>query len=266
MPSSILFVSVETPMIITKNVFEKEFPGFIFSKIEKSYVAEIHNDKYIFVSSFGVVTFCNFSHEEIQSFLQRLNIKEANSYQTALLNQDYPMIIDAQFEKPVINENTINYNKFDKSIAAIISLVLSQSVGLEIRERSLEKKMLESRNLYDTIEKLKIKERKNLMRFASSIAKERFDILNKLYLLDKPEIIWDNLELESLYNQLAIQLEIQSRFHAIEYKLNYLKESISFVTDMVNQKSSEFLEWVIIWLIAIEIIFSINDYIFKIHL
>ncbi len=263
MKSTVLFVSVEIPKIITKTDLEKEFPGLLLTTIEKSLVGEISNDKFIFTTSFGVITFCNFSHEEVKSFLARLGIKEALHYQSALTNQDYPMIIDAKYEKPHIDTYTIKYDKFNKSVASIISLVLSQSVGLEIREESLDKKMQESKKLYDAIENIKAKDRKNLMNFASSIAKERFEILNQLFLLDKPDIVWDDFELESLYNQLALQLELKSRFDVIEYKISFLKESVSFITDRVNQKSSEFLEWIIIWLIAIEILFSTYEYIIK---
>ena len=263
MESNFLFVSVEIPIVITKNNLEKEFPGLVLTTIENSFIGEITNDKFIFTSSFGVITFCNFSHEEIKSFLHRLKIKEAPHYQTALINQDYPMLVDSIYEKPLIDIHTIKYNKFNKSIASIVSLVLSQSVGLEIRERSLENKMQESKKLYDKIENIKAKDRKNLMSFASSIAKERFEILNQLYLLDKPDIIWDDFELESLYNQLALQLELKSRFDVIEYKISFLKESVEFITDRVNQKSSEFLEWIIIWLIVIEVLFSTYEYIIK---
>lgn len=266
MSQNLLFVSVEIPRIITKNELEKEFPGLLLTTIEKSYIAEISNNKFIFTTSFGVITFCNFSHDEIKSFLERLSIKEAQHYKTALINQDYPMIIDAGFSKPLIDTHTIKYDKFNKSVASIISLVLSQSVGLEIRERSLEIKMQESKRLYDKIENIKASDRKNLMNFASNIAKERFEILSQLFLLDKPDIIWDDFELESLYNQLALQLELKSRFDVIEYKISFLKESVAFITDRVNQKSSEFLEWIIIWLIAIEILFSTYEYIVKPYL
>ena len=265
MSVNILFVCVEIPKIVSKNDLEAEFPGMMLSKIENSLVGEITNNKLIFVSSFGVITFCNFSFEEIRSFLSRLGIEEAQHYKTALINQDYPMIVHEQYTKPIIDEHTIKYDKFDKSTASIISLALSQSVGLEIRERSLEMKMTESKELYEKIERLQVKDRAKLMKFASSIAKERFEILNQLYLLDKPDILWDDTELESLYNQLSLQLELKSRFDVIEYKIAYLKESVEFAKDMINQKSSEFLEWIIIWLIVIEIIFSIYNFIKDIY-
>jgi uncharacterized Rmd1/YagE family protein len=82
-----------------------------------------------------------------------------------------------------------------------------------------------------------------------------------LYLLDKPDIVWDDVELESLYNQLSLQLELKSRFDVIEYKISYLKESVDFAKDMINQKSSEFLEWIIIWLIVVEIVFSVYSFV-----
>jgi len=259
----ILFVAVEIPITIQRIELEKEFPGLILSTIENSLVGEISNNKFLFASSFGVLTFCNFSHDEIKSILHRLGIKEANDYTTALINQDYPMVIDEKFENPVIDAHTIKYNKFNKSIASIISLTLSQSVGLEKREKSLEVKMNESKKIYGMVANLKIKDRKDLMKFAGSIAKERFDILNQLYLLDKPDIAWDDSELESLYNQLSIQLELKNRFDVIEYKIAHLKDSVELATNLVNQKSSEFLEWIIIWLIVIEVLFSINEYIVK---
>lgn len=260
---SILFVAVEVPFAIQREELEKEFSGLILTTIENSLVGEIANNKFLFASSFGVLTFCNFTHDEIKSILKRLDIKEAYSYETALLNQDYPMVVDETIDKPYIDSHTIKYNKFNKSIASIISLVLSQSVGLEKRERSLEAKMIDSKRIYDKIENLKIKDRKELMKFAGSIAKERFAILNQLYLLDKPDIAWDDNELESLYNQLSAHLELKNRFDVIEYKIAHLKESVELATDMVNQKSSEFLEWIIIWLIVIEIIFTIYDYFIK---
>lgn len=257
--NNILFVAVEVPHSISKKDLETEFPGLILTAIENSFVAEISNSKFLFASSFGVMTFCNFSHLEIKSVLKRLKIEHAEHYETALLNQDYPMIIEPNQSAPKIDSKTIKYNKFDKSVASIISLVLAQSVGLEKRERSLDKKMQDSKKIYEKIENFKISDRKELMKFASSISKERFDILSHLYLLDKPDIVWDEPILESLYNQLSHQLELKSRFEVIEYKLAHLKESVELGMNLVNQKSSEYLEWIIIWLIVIEVLFTLYD-------
>ena len=263
MSQNIHFVAVEIPNNIKRQELELEFPGLLLTKIENSFVAEVANDKFLFVTSFGVLTFCNFENDEIKSVLQRLKVKNAEHYESALLNQDYPMIVDSTQNGVKIDSNKITYYKFDKSVASIISLVLAQSVGLEKREIALENKMIESKKIYEKIENFKISDRKELMRFSANIAKERFEIINNLYLLDKPDITWDDPMLESLYNQLSHQLELKNRFEIIEYKLAHLKESIELGTDLVNQKSSEYLEWIIIWLIVIEVLFSIYDLFLK---
>ena len=59
-----------------------------------------------------------------------------------------------------------------------------------------------------------------------------------------------------LYNELSLFFELKERFAVVEYKLNLLKEDIAFLTDILNHKKSEFLEWIIIALIAFEIIMS----------
>lgn len=46
------------------------------------------------------------------------------------------MIIDEKYQNPLIDTHTIRYEKFNKSVASIISLVLSRSVGLE-KEKNL---------------------------------------------------------------------------------------------------------------------------------
>ena len=62
---------------------------------------------------------------------------------------------------------------------------------------------------------------------------------------------------------LDLKKVVQQFWGSIEYKISFLKESVEFITDRVNQKSSEFLEWIIIWLIVIEVLFSTYEYIIK---
>ena len=88
-------------------------------------------------------------------------------------------------------------------------------------------------------------------------------MVSNLLLLDKPNILWDNAEAEELYNRLAFILELYDRHEIALSKLSQIKEDVMLVMDLINHKKSEFLEWIIIWLIAIEILFSTYEYIIK---
>lgn len=54
----------------------------------------------------------------------------------------------------------------------------------------------------------------------------RHDLLIDLYLLDKPNILWDNADAEALYNSLATALELSDRFEVVSYKLGSIKDDI----------------------------------------
>ncbi len=85
----------------------------------------------------------------------------------------------------------------------------------------------------------------------------RHEIIVDMHLLDKPNILWDDETAERLYNDLSVFFELKERFEIVEFKLGLLKDDIMFLTDILNHKKSEFLEWIIIWLIAFEIIMGL---------
>jgi uncharacterized Rmd1/YagE family protein len=85
-------------------------------------------------------------------------------------------------------------------------------------------------------------------------------MLIDLFLLDKPNILWDNENAELLYNKLASSLELKDRFDVIEYKLDSIKDDIAMIMDLTNHNHSSFLEWIIIILIMIEIVMSLMEW------
>lgn len=85
----------------------------------------------------------------------------------------------------------------------------------------------------------------------------RHDMVSNLLLLDKPNILWDDAEAEALYNRLAFILELYDRHEIALSKLSQIKEDVMLVMDLINHKKSEFLEWIIIVLIAVEIVMGV---------
>ena len=59
---------------------------------------------------------------------------------------------------------------------------------------------------------------------------------------------------------MASILELKDRFEIVEYKLSSLKEDLSMAVDLFNHKHSEFLEWIIILLIAFEIVMGLIEF------
>ena len=79
-------------------------------------------------------------------------------------------------------------------------------------------------------------------------------------LLDTPEFFWEYPEVESLYMMTAKYLDIQPRIEVLNRKLTIIHEMFDMLADEQKHKHSSLLEWIIIWLIAIEIlIFLFHD-------
>ncbi|PLY15293.1 MAG: sad1-interacting factor 2 [Sedimenticola sp.] len=79
-------------------------------------------------------------------------------------------------------------------------------------------------------------------------------------LLDTPEFFWEYPEMENLYIMTAKYLDIQPRIEVLNRKLTIIHEIFGMLADEQKHKHSSLLEWIIIWLIAIEIlIFLFHD-------
>jgi uncharacterized Rmd1/YagE family protein len=80
-------------------------------------------------------------------------------------------------------------------------------------------------------------------------------------LLDKPEFFWENPEYDDFYQKTSSYLELDQRIEILNKKLSVIDELLSILADELNHRHSSRLEWIIIWLIAVEIvIFFVHDY------
>lgn len=90
------------------------------------------------------------------------------------------------------------------------------------------------------------------------------DIILKYDLLDTPEFFWEYPELDSIYQIFANYLEIRTRTNVLSQRLETIRELFEMLADEQKHKHSAILEWIIIWLIAVElVIFLVNDFILK---
>lgn len=88
------------------------------------------------------------------------------------------------------------------------------------------------------------------------------DIILNYDLLDTPEFFWEYPELEATYEIAARYLEIKPRVEVLSKKLETIHELLEMLADEQKHKHSSNLEWTIIWLIAIEIVFFLSHDIF----
>lgn len=254
MSKLISLVSISLPSLLPRHEIEIRLECSFKKGIEKAFYTE-YRGTYLIYTPFNVLTFINWDKEAMLEALKKLDVPEAHRYEHTTLYQDYPIYIDASLPKAChVTNESITLKEASPLSFIIIALVISQSVGLEKHEQDLERHFARSRRLLDMTKGHSLIKRSKLAQFAKELTFIRHAMLTDLFLLDKPNILWDNAEAEDLYNRLASILELKDRFEIVAFKLSNLKDDIARVLNLINHKHSEFLEWIIIILIGIEIV------------
>ena len=76
-------------------------------------------------------------------------------------------------------------------------------------------------------------------------------------LLDTPDFYWDREKLENLYNQTCAHLTMSKRTRIMNEKLSHCVDLMDLLTTHLNDKHHTKLEWYIIALIMIEVVFEL---------
>lgn len=242
---------------ISKSTLEYSLDLVLNKGVENGYYGR-NNTLHVVLSPFGVLTLIADEKKNIIDALAILRISMEDEQK--LITQDYPIHIDPNHSEAfsITNEAIILREESLLSLN-VIALAVSQSVGLEHYEKRLDTLFSQSRKIVESIHNFSISRRSHLMQFAKRLALTRHDMVSNLLLLDKPNILWDNEEAETLYNRLAFVLELYDRHEIALSKLSQIKEDVMLVMDIINHKKSEFLEWIIIVLIAVEIVMGIME-------
>jgi len=73
----------------------------------------------------------------------------------------------------------------------------------------------------------------------------------------QPTWFWDNEDFASQYEQTSQYLDLSNRVDVYNQRLDIVGELVENLNDRLNHKDSAKLEWIIIWLITVEIIMGL---------
>lgn len=98
--------------------------------------------------------------------------------------------------------------------------------------------------------------RSEVLKLIGELLKFRADLNLHSELMDTPEIFWSELQLEELYNKVTRVLDVRQRVTVLNKKLDYANELASVLRSHLSEEHNLKLEWMIIILIAVEVLFE----------
>ena len=215
--------------------------------------------KYIIYYNFGVFTLINISDKtEVEEFQEYL--KSKFEICNSQIEDHYTIKIQPK-KSIIIKDGYVSIPSKHLKYLKLISLVVAESVALDNYEH-LTSKMLTNSISYS--QQLELKGTypsniKKLLKFIGFAINTRQYIISKLHIFNAPDDIWDDDELQNLFNKLQSEFEIEERFKELSISLQSIQQSIEIIVNLMQAKKSHHLEWLIIILIAVEIVLMLAE-------
>jgi len=217
--------------------------------------------RYLVVFKFGSVVFYNMGHREREECL-----KLARSFTSTPLavpmTDDYRVVVRPTLEDwASLESDHIVLKRMDINNISVISSVLAQTVALEHYEQKVDgmveifSKLNKSTELTGDLNISK----KRLFSLVAENNNTLTELITKLGLLGRSDTAWQYAQYNIVWEGLRQDFELEDRFQDLDYKLNLIQTQVKFYLEILQNRKSDALEWIIIVLISLEICVSLYD-------
>ncbi|XP_039030603.1 uncharacterized protein LOC120165084 [Hibiscus syriacus] len=142
-----------------------------------------------------------------------------------------------------------------------IGSVLGQSIALDYYVRQVDGMVAEFTDINRGMEKTGTftMDRKKLFQIVGKANSNLADVILKLGLFERSDIAWKDAKYAIIWEFLRDEFELTQRFAGLDFKLKFVEHNIRFLQEILQNRKSDFLEWLIIVLISTEIVISLYD-------
>eukprot|EP01065_Artemidia_motanka_P003680 TRINITY_DN1174_c0_g1_i2.p1 TRINITY_DN1174_c0_g1~~TRINITY_DN1174_c0_g1_i2.p1 ORF type:complete len:600 (+),score=197.22 TRINITY_DN1174_c0_g1_i2:69-1868(+) len=179
---------------------------------------------------------------------------------------------DAPATPRKVRESTLDNDHFqlatqDSDVKLAYSFAMAQSQKLTSYEDKIDDLISRTRQFPEELQRdgeVNLSSRE-IARRKGELFTQRMEVSLYTDLLDTPDYFWDRTDLEPLYKNGRSYFEISRRVRVLNERLNVVAELFDMLHEQQKQKHSDRLEWIVIWLIAVEILVAGVDILLKVY-
>lgn len=209
---------------------------------------------FAFLFDYGVCVLFQYEYEAEKRLLDLLTKYAVNPLEPFVEEElAYQQSSDAGIR---IRNDLIEVDDLSQLTCLSLSHALAQSTKLAFFEASIEETIKKTKYIPETLAKkgsISLS-RAKLAKERGRVYLEKSHIILQFNLLDTPEFIWEYPELEHYYLALSRYLEVTPRATVLKNRLEVIQELLEMMADEQKHSHSSMLEWIIIILIASEIL------------
>ncbi|KAI8724640.1 hypothetical protein NCS52_00033600 [Fusarium sp. LHS14.1] len=237
---------------------------------------DVKNFAEMFVYSYGVVVFWNFTEHQEKDILADLTFADADAVEngtssllTRPLDQDdfeteeFHFEYSADIKRPrVFNDMITLLPRSDHMIKLTISHAIAQSTRLCFFEERMSETMLDAQHVPKTLAltgELNMT-RAEIIRMVGRLFKSRVDINLSSNILDVPNFFWESEPtLHPLYAAIREYLEIDPRIKVLNERCRVFLDLAEILSDSIATAKMSYITWIIIVLIVISIMVTVTE-------
>ena len=169
--------------------------------------------------------------------------------------EDTTIFVSPPNADSVITTEGIGLYDFSLSRLKIVAIVLARSVALARYETAMAA-------AFDLVEPLALqveqeargRRMRELLRHIGGVLLIQHKMVGRVEIQEKPELIWDQPELERLYLRLEAEYELRERNAVLERKLAIISRTAETTINLLHNRRMLRVEWYIVVLIVVEVI------------
>ncbi|MBA0602014.1 protein RETARDED ROOT GROWTH-LIKE [Gossypium raimondii] len=216
---------------------------------------------FMVVFQYGSIVLFNIRECDVDQYLKIVE-KHASGLLPEMRKDEYEVI-----EMPTLNTwmqagldyITLQFLNIDG--IRTIGSVLGQSIALDYYVRQVDGMVAEFTDINRGMEKTGTftMDSKKLFQIVGKANSNLADVILKLGLFERSDIAWKDAKYAIIWEFLRDEFELTQRFASLDFKLKFVEHNIRFLQEILQNRKSDFLEWLIIVLISAEIVISLYD-------
>ncbi|CAG8974355.1 hypothetical protein HYALB_00006205 [Hymenoscyphus albidus] len=225
----------------------------------------------MFVFSYGVVVFWNFTERQEKDILADLTFSEhqlgvslvsqpldEDDFETEELHFEYSPLV----ERPRVFNDMITLRSGDHMIKLAMSHAIAQSTKLSFFEEKMSQTMLDAQHVPKQLAltgKLGMS-RKEIVKILGRLFKSRVDVNLSSNILDVPDFFWNSEPtLHPLYYDFRGYLEITPRIKVLNERCKVFLDLAEILSDNFADTKMSTITWIVIMLIVISIAVTVTE-------
>ncbi|KAF2751470.1 DUF155-domain-containing protein [Sporormia fimetaria CBS 119925] len=219
----------------------------------------------MFVFSYGVVVFWNFTEKQEKDILADLtfstsatgiNLATRPLDEADFETEEFHFEYNEDIPRPRLYNDMITLKSGDHMIKLAMSHAIAQSTKLSLFEERMSRTMLQASPIPKRLALTGTlgMGRTEVVKMIGQLFMGRVDVNLSSNMLDTPNFFWDSEPtLHPLYSAVREYLEIQPRVQVLNERCRVFLDLGEILSDSISDKKMTKITWIIIWLIVISI-------------